>query len=465
MRLVALAAVLGLLCVGGLVSVLRGGDQGPSHPDVWDPRITELVGFVERERGLAFKHPVYVDFLPAEEIARGLRGAVRSPDGDMLRAASLQTAELRALGLISGDVDLLEEHGTLSAEGVVAFYDPTTERITAPDEELGPQQQAVLVHELTHVLQDQYFDLEDLKAKAQAPDTLRALAEGDATRIERRFVAQLPADQQAEVNRANDDDETDYEQATTNVSASLDALQVAPYLLGEGMVNTFADFGGQEGIDATFRHPPVSDEALIDPSNYRGNGSIVAVQQPTVVAGETVLDRGTLGPLELYLMLAEATDTSTALNGAYGWGGDAYALVQNGEQYCMRIAYRGDTAADLAEMHTAMQAWAAAAPAIRREVSLTGDQLQVIACDPGPTTPVPLQGSPTEALFVPRAVMEISVALHAEGMAYGQARCVGMAFVSQYTVLELSSTLGAGELTADQQAVRDQRPAAAHTKC
>ncbi|MCC6436272.1 MAG: hypothetical protein IT196_14655 [Acidimicrobiales bacterium] len=463
--LVALVAVIGLVCAAGFVLTRQGGEEGPTYPDVWDPRVTELVAFVERERGLPFKHPVYVDFLPAEDIARRMRSEAGAVNGAMREAAALQVSELRALGLVSGDVDLLASAGSLSAEGVVAFYDPVAERITAPDGELDARQRSILVHELTHVLQDQHFELDELQRKAPAPDTLRALAEGDAGRIEAKYVASLPPEEQLTVNTRNNDESDAYKEATADIPPALDAFQAAPYVLGEGMVNTLADFGGQETIDASFQHPPVSDEALIDPSHYRGNGSVRAVQPPTVVAGETLLDQGTLGPLMLYLVLANSTDTATAIKGAYGWGGDAYAMVRNGDQTCMRITYQGDTADDLREMQAALTVWASAAPGVRREVAQIGPQLQIVACDPGPDVAIPLAGNPSDSLLVPRTVMELSVQLHAEGMAYGQARCVGVEFVSQYALVELTELLRSPAWSPEQQAARDARFTAAAARC
>jgi hypothetical protein len=43
---------------GGVVLVTR--DDGPDHPSAWDPTVTELVSFVEDEKGASFEHPVSV---------------------------------------------------------------------------------------------------------------------------------------------------------------------------------------------------------------------------------------------------------------------------------------------------------------------------------------------------------------------------------------------------------------------
>ena len=60
--------------------------------------------------------------------------------------------ELRAVGLLSGDVDLVEAVGTLQDEGSLAFYDPESERITVRGSDLTPRLRVTLVHELTHAV-------------------------------------------------------------------------------------------------------------------------------------------------------------------------------------------------------------------------------------------------------------------------------------------------------------------------
>src|SRR5690606_26245873 len=56
-----------LLAAGGVVGWWYTRDTGPSHPDQWDARVVDLVDFVSDERGLAWRHPVHVDFLTEEE--------------------------------------------------------------------------------------------------------------------------------------------------------------------------------------------------------------------------------------------------------------------------------------------------------------------------------------------------------------------------------------------------------------
>ena len=103
--------VLGLGMVAALAVVaaivLPGDDDGVTHPDDWDPRVLDLVHFVEDDRGLLYEHPVTIDFLTAEEYTAGIleRDELTDEDVEDLEQAE---AELRAMGLVTGDVDLVE---------------------------------------------------------------------------------------------------------------------------------------------------------------------------------------------------------------------------------------------------------------------------------------------------------------------------------------------------------------------
>ena len=106
----------------------------------------------------------------------------------------------RALGLIEGDVDLFDKFNELQGKGTIGFYSYEDERIRIRGTELTPAVESTLVHELTHALQDQNFDLgkrfeeldkaDDANSSA-ASDGFDALVEGDARRIEDKWRASL----------------------------------------------------------------------------------------------------------------------------------------------------------------------------------------------------------------------------------------------------------------------------------
>src|SRR5712692_7568332 len=159
----------------------------------WDPRVKPIAEAVEHLRGLKFKHPVTVDLLSDSAFAERF-GATRpfskAEEAYLFRDA----AQWRALGLISGDVDLAKSLRAIKA-GVPGFYDSRRQRVEIRSKHLDPFTKVRLSHELTHVLQDQHFDLLKLQTQVArnhwAPGALLAVVEGDAERIRMRYLAGL----------------------------------------------------------------------------------------------------------------------------------------------------------------------------------------------------------------------------------------------------------------------------------
>jgi hypothetical protein len=117
------------------------------------------VPFIEQQRGLQFVHPVTVKFLT---VAAFQKQVTQSPDSlSKSDRAQLENsvAFLRALGLIEGKTDLLSSINKTSGESTLAFYSPESKTITVRGTTLDVATRVTLVHEMTHALQDQHFDL------------------------------------------------------------------------------------------------------------------------------------------------------------------------------------------------------------------------------------------------------------------------------------------------------------------
>lgn len=476
---VALVSVFGL---GGVVAVTATADDASARPtggsvlamltsrskaqQEWDPRVGELVEFVELERGLSFKRPVPIDFVTKEEIGRRMGSYYDEPTAATLDQADRHVSRLRALGLISGDIDVLADNRTLYAEGTHAFYDPVEEQIVAPDVELDPLQRSVLVHELTHALQDQHFDLESMQAAAGEDrwSTYEALVEGDAMVIQRRYEDQLDLDDQRLLNERATQGYESFDEAAVTVAPIFRAQQYAPYLLGEPMVETLLEIGGQERLDEAFRGELPSEELVFDPIGFATNPTEPKLPSPLATGHEVPGSSGVIGPLAWYLMLVQATDNATALRAAYGWGNDAYVDIERGDQRCVRIVYAADSGRDLAEMRKALKIWIAVDPASRQ---LTGDDgtLEITACDPGPDTAIALPVNAQDALYVPVGIADSALTERLGGVDYDQARCLSIEFLGAYSVQELANYPAPSAQTAQDAQVAKQRRAAALQRC
>ena len=357
----------------------------PHIPSAWDARAEPIARFVEKERGLAFDHPVDIEVLDPADYRRAATGEDEQLTDEDRADMRDTVAMLRALGLVSGDVDLEAATDELADSGTLAFYDPETKRVSVRGTELTPDVRVTLAHELTHALQDQHIDLgrmDDLDD--EQGDVLRALAEGDADRIEDAYVDTLGDDDADAYEDALDRDAESADALDEKVPAVLQSLFGAPYAFGDSLVLSIAADGGNGAVDKALRHPPTSAEVLLDPEVYgtpEAKARDVTIKPPADV---DELDDGTLGSVAWYLTLARRIDPKDALAAVDGWGGDHYVLYRNADdRTCLDVAYEADTAEDLDEMHDALDEWIDAGEPDDARVRVGGDRLRFHACDPG----------------------------------------------------------------------------------
>jgi hypothetical protein len=375
---VTVVAVVGLLAAAVVVS---REDRG--YPDEWDDRVADLVAFVESERGLAFEHPVRVEFLSEAEYSEASRldEAVLADDD---RALLEETAAvLAAFGLVSDDADLFDLSNEINDSGTLAFYDPFTETVIVRGTAMTTMLETTLVHELTHVAQDQAFDLEELfeDAPAGAGEAVRALVEGDAFRVEQAYVASLSPQEQQTYRDDYEGAVGDADADLVDVPEALQALFAAPYALGNPLVALVAADGDNTAVDDAFEAPPASSEHLVDPRAFFAGDPPVEVDEPGIPEGaDEVGEPDVLGALALYLVLSQRIDPAAALDATLGWGGDSYAAYRDSDRTCVRLHVAGDTADDTDELATTLGDWVAAGPRGAASVGLEGDVVALESC-------------------------------------------------------------------------------------
>ena len=171
-----------------------------------------------------------------------------------------------------------------------------------------------IVHELTHALQDQHFDL-SRQGSYDSDDrnaAFEAVVEGDAVRIENAYVASLPKADQDAYDRERLGD-AEYDAKTAGVPDWLSITTDAPYTLGEPFMSALAAAGGRAAVDRAFRFPPVSSEQVMDAARYFRGDRPRPVPSPAVAAGDRIIHRNDLGALRWLLVLAERIPAADAL--------------------------------------------------------------------------------------------------------------------------------------------------------
>lgn len=306
--------------------------------------VPELSAFVEAERGLAFKEEVDVEVLGDDDFL----DALYSDGGGDHEEQLDPEPTLKALGLLPEDTDLEEEVTGALDEGVVGFYDPEDGRLVVRGRDLDAFVEMTIVHELTHALQDQHFEL-DRPEVDEADDersiAFDALAEGDATRVEEAWYAEQSPERQSQVDGyyggGSEEQETDV----------VDVLLGFPYFVGPTYVEDLLSEGGQPALDAAFTDPPTTTEQILYGAD---RPDPVAVAEPELPGD--VLDRGALGTLGLSLVLGEDVFGG---DGTDLWDGDRYLTTKDGDRTCT-LAHVA--APDPAELRSRLADWAEVQP-------------------------------------------------------------------------------------------------------
>jgi hypothetical protein len=450
------AGVLIVVAVVGAAVALLLGEDGPGHPKQWDARVLDLVDFVADERGLEFDHPVYVDFLTPDQYTEQTTSSDDEIDDESRAELDVYAGELRAMGLASGELDLFDAYNQVSDAGTLAFYDPTDERIRVRGTEMSLGLQVTLVHELTHALQDQHFDLERLDDELTADNdgiALRALIEGDAIRIEEQYVAdELDEDDQAAYDEEYAGELDASIEATKDVPAFISASFSVPYALGVPFVLMLVNEDGNDAVDEAFESPPDTEDDLFDPSAYLAEEEDVERNDVDLDLDEDLElhDDGVFGSPSWHLLLAERVDPMVAFEAARGWGGDAYATFERDGMPCVRSVFVGDTREDEQQMADALEAWAAGMPGGRAETIEVDGHPGFDACDPGEELDMQLSSRSEEALGVPSIwgylVADAASVLDVEG-----ARCYASGVLESLTFDQIAEPEGTAFVTQEFQ--------------
>lgn len=380
--LLAGAVVVGVSTDSSLVSEAAQGQQQETRPEgagpvatgdpEFDAAVADIATFVEQERGLVFQEPVTVEVLDDEAFNARLFAAVEK-DAEQ---TTKQAQALQALGFVDAVTQIEEGQRALLEAGVLGFYDPETDELVVRGGELSPMTRQTIAHELTHALDDQWFDLDNPKYEETDDEVgfgLTALAEGNAKRIDEAY-----ADELSDADRETLERE---QQAIPPVPASVPLVLLslirAPYDEGTPLVESLLRHGNQRRLDSAFREPPTTSEQVLDPKKYLAAEGAVAVDTPP--ADGPVLDQGMFGDLMLRLLMGSALGSGRVQRAAEGWAGDRYVVWQQGEDYCLRVDIATDTEKDGTELDNALADTAAALP--NAQVEQAGDRVRFTTCN------------------------------------------------------------------------------------
>ncbi|HVC71859.1 MAG TPA: hypothetical protein VNC61_16505 [Acidimicrobiales bacterium] len=385
--MVGAAAILVAVIAIATGLVIALGSGGPAYPKAWNPRVLSIVHFVEHERGLTFKHPVKVEFLNKAKFNKAV--SVPQPQTSSDRSSLARALEeLRALGLVHGNVNLAHAENTLQQSDVVGLYVPEDKTVFVRGSSLTPFVRVTLAHELTHALQDQYFDITTLRSSATGDDSaLTALIEGDAVRTQTAYEKTLSAADRQAYDKASNQFQGSSSSGSSNVPAILSDMLEYPYAFGPTFIDHLVDQGGTGAIDNAFRHPPVAQAQIVNPDAYPIGWTPAKADAPSVPHGDRVTDPASpFGQITLFEVLGSRLGYATAWSAVQGWQGDSSLAYRDHDKTCDAVAVRMQTSARAKALAGVTRQWALAGVK-QAVVHQTGRMVTIRSCDPGASAP------------------------------------------------------------------------------
>jgi hypothetical protein len=428
-----------VLVVAALVvgAVALASSREPKDPAAWNARVRPIAARVEALRGLSFRHPVKVSFLAASDFEARL-AADAGDRVERRRRAERTAALMRAMGLLGAEVDLARAETFTRAADALAHYDGDTEQVYVRGTgRLAVDQRVALAHELTHALQDQLFDLNELGKRARtsdagSPDALEALVEGDATRVQDLFLEGLTQAERDEYALRALAAEPAGKARAANVPAVVSAMLGAPYVFGEPVTRAIAADGGNASVDAALDGPPPSTRIYFDPGAVKQARPIPHV--PDLLDGEQRLPELADGDdhfdnFAFYLMLAAKLDLPTALRAADAFSAGSQVAYTRGGRTCFRAAIDGVTRSSSTYLSDVLGRWAATMP--RAGVSFTATGVLLHSCDPGDRAVTPDDARIQAAVRVAAGRDELVVELARQPLPIALAVCAARVLVQQ----------------------------------
>jgi hypothetical protein len=321
--------------------------------------LEELLASIEREvesiRGI--DTPPAVEHHFVDQAGMQERLAEEFSDPEIIGQIENESALLKLLSVIDQDSNLTGIYESLLGSRVLGLYDPEKEQffVLGSDElgadSLDAEAQLTYAHEYVHRLQDAKFDLEVLDELADNDDmsiAISALIEGDATAAQTQYML------------ANYDF-AELSQLLESALAAQEELPESPYFLqrslefayveGAAFVAILTQLGKFAAVDAVFADLPKSTEQILHAEKYLDQEEPVVLDiNDDALGGDwTVKTENVLGEFVFKTWL-EALGSPNAGVAAAGWGGDAYAVFENGSgEFALGAAIAWDTDVDASQ--------------------------------------------------------------------------------------------------------------------
>lgn len=326
--------------------------------------VDEIMKFASGETGLTIKSPVKRQLTTRDAVESYL--AKKLNDDKESKRMERDAIVLKKFGLLDRDFQLKPFLLVLLKEQIAAYYDTKTKTINLLDWVQPDEQKSVMVHELTHALQDQHLDLE--KWDSQTPDDVSATMTGDQDHLAKdEMDAARDAVSEGQATAAmidytlkplgkslvKDPEVLDFIRRHMEASADSPVMARAPLLISESMLfpyrdglsfeqDIWMDEGQNAAFAGTLDRPPSSTWEILNPRDYERKlippVPLLPDIHPIVDGLYRPYDIGQVGQLDVQIMTKlmdddeSSRDLTSAWDGGFYWAGQLRSAATPAEQ-------------------------------------------------------------------------------------------------------------------------------------
>ncbi len=312
-------------------------------------RVDEMAAEVSRILGMKLNRPVPRAMITREKIRQYIEQRV----AETLKPEEIRAQEivLKKLGFLPKDFDLKSQMVEILTEQAAAFYDFKQKKLFLASWTPSAMQNMALVHELSHAIADQHFNLEKFIEKSGNDDdaaTARgAVVEGQASWVMTEYLARQ-AGQSLKTSPGLVDSAVG---ASAGAIAEYPVLGKSPLYLQQTLIFPYtqgllfqqAVFQklGPPAFSEVFRRPPASSQQVIHPERYfaRTLPAKPTLAAPQLGSGYKKTMDGTLGELDVQILVEQYLGKEAAGDLAPKWRGGRYGLWENPKEKRAVLAF------------------------------------------------------------------------------------------------------------------------------
>jgi len=316
-----------ILILAGIFLSLGLSSRGPTIEDL-KKRVVQI-------GKLQFKKDIPVIYISKSRLQKYISDLFEKEYPEEL--SEKESFFITVMGFVDRPINLKKVRKKILMNNVSGLYNEKTKELLALKEyrNINMINSHIIIHELRHSLQDQYYTLSVLLGKLSDFDdrklAILAALEGDAT-----FVMVQHSDFSTDLLTSEDSNALLSFSPLANSTVLFNSPNIVkyqllmPYIRGLKFTSFIADKKKWKGVNRILESPPRSSEQILHPEKYLKKEIPVEVKIGYKPEGYVLYHSGVIGEYYINILLKWDGDYRDF---ADGWGGDFFKIYTKGSSY------------------------------------------------------------------------------------------------------------------------------------